>query len=67
MHSECLLKFSGDTVVHVQLRFLQLSTQPTLNRRRSSDVRDEAVTRSFEFDVSPADQLQQFFQFGFTA
>ena len=48
-----------------ELRFLQLSTQPTLNRRRSSDVRDEAVTRSFEFDVSPADELQQFFQFGF--
>ena len=65
MHSECLLRLSGDTVVRVELRFLQLSTQPTLNRRRSSDVRDEAVTRSFEFDVSPADELQQFFQFGF--
>ncbi len=65
MHSECLLKLGGDTVVHVQLRFLQLSTQATQNRRRSSDVPDKGVSRSFEFDVSPADELQQFFQFGF--
>jgi hypothetical protein len=65
MHSECLLKMRSGTVVHVQLRFLQLSTRSTQNRRRSSDIPDEGVSRSFEFDVSPADELQQFFQFGF--
>jgi hypothetical protein len=65
MHSQCLLKLSGGAVVHVHLRFLQLCAQPMENRRRSSDSPDEGVSRSFEFDVSPADELQQFFQFGF--
>ncbi len=79
MHSECLLKMPGETLVHVQLRFLHLLSKKAL---RAVDGRfepaasvivdgelvepwDETVERSVEFDVLPSDELEQFFQFSF--
>jgi hydrogenase maturation protease len=79
MHSECLLKLTGETVVHVQLRFLHLLSREVL---RAVDGHlepaasvivdgelvepwDEGVERSVEFDVLPSDELEQFFQFSF--
>ncbi len=79
MHSECLLKLTGETVVHVQLRFLHLLAKEVL---RAVDGHlepaasvivdgelvepwDEGVERSVEFDVTPSDELEQFFQFSF--
>jgi len=79
MHSECLLKLTGETVVHVQLRFLHLLSKEVL---RAVDGHlepaasvivdgelvepwDEGVERCEEFDVLPSDELEQFFQFSF--
>jgi hypothetical protein len=79
MHSECLMRLKGETVIHVQLRFLHLLSKGVL---RAVDGRfepaasvivdgelvepwDEGVERSVEFDVSPCDELEQFFQFSF--
>ncbi len=79
MHSECLLKLTGEAVVHVQLRFLHLLSRQVL---REVDGRfepavsvivdgelvepwDEGVERSVEFEVMPEDELEQFFQFSF--
>ncbi len=80
MHSECLLKPSGEsTTVHIQLRFLHLLSRTTLQmldrrvapgssrnpHKTRISTADESVERSVEIKVLPEDDLQQFFQFGF--
>jgi hypothetical protein len=79
MHSECLLNLKGETVVHVNLRFLHLLSKQVLREVDGHfepaasvivdgelvEPWDEGVERSVEFDVSPSDELEQFFQFSF--
>lgn len=79
MHSEFLLKITGDAVIDVQVRFLHLLARELLRavdghlERVESMVVDgsllegwdEGVERSVDFKVIPGDELEQFFHFGF--
>jgi hydrogenase maturation protease len=72
MHSECLLKFSGESpVLNIQLRFLHLLSRTTLQLAtgtldgKTIPSGEEGIERSVEIKVLPQDELQQFFQFGF--
>ncbi len=56
MHSECLVKVTGNPVLHVQLRFLQLLPR---------EGGEEGIERSFECELSVGRVAQQSFHFLF--
>jgi len=56
MHSECLVRVTGDPVLHVQLRFLQLVAR---------EGGEEGVERSFDCELSAGRAAQQMFSFTF--
>ncbi len=79
MHSECLIEMAGETVVHLQLRFLHLLAKEVLRAvdghlepaasvivdGQLVEPWDEGIERTVEFDVTPSDELEQYFQFSF--
>ncbi len=58
MHSECLVKVTGDPVLHVQLRFLQLVQE---------ENGGQGTERSFDCDLLLKEVAEQKFPFAFSA
>jgi len=57
MHSECLVRVTGNPVLQVQLRFLHLVTHEVAERAIES--RDEGVERSVEIEVPLSEILNE--------
>lgn len=79
MHSECLLKTSGDTTVRIHVRFLHTlalqvarvsgddfeSATSVVVDGKLIEGRDEAVERAVEFEATAVDGVKQDFDFSF--